>query len=126
MNNYSEITDWIDNRLNRNSLLPSNRWFEIDNLNIYLRVTKRVINTPEFIATIDIASVTAISEEYMGQGRFTNLLSHIENTYPNICIYVESVLNEWFLNFLISRGYKLVDNTNLTPCVYQLNRNTNG
>lgn len=126
MNNYSEITDWIDNRLNRNSLLPSNRWFKIDNLNIYLRVTKRVINAPEFIATIDIASVSAISDKYMGQGRFTNLLSHIENTYPNVCIYVESVINESLINFLISRGYKLVNDTSLTPNFYQLKRDING
>lgn len=118
--NYSEITNWIDDNLVKNSLVSNNKWFEIDNLSIYLRISHRLINNV-FVKTIDISSVSITSEEFISQGRFTKLLVHLENKYTNNYIYVENLLNNRLLLFFIRRGYTLqpIIEYNV-PCVVKI------
>lgn len=102
---FEEISNFIQKSISKKSILNSREWFENEQLKIYIRYTpKRFING-NYISTIDIASIT-VNEEYQNKGIFTNLLSNIENKFNKIPIYVESILNDDFKQWLIKRGYK--------------------
>ena len=102
---FEEISNFIQNSMLKKSILNSREWFENEQLKIYIRYTPMRLINGNYISTIDIASVI-VNEEYRHKGIFTNLLSNIENKFNEIPIYVESILNDDFKQWLIKRGYK--------------------
>ena len=102
---FEEISNFIQNSMLKKSILNSREWFENEQLKIYIRYTPMRLINGNYISTIDIASIT-VNEKYQNKGIFTNLLSNIENKFNEIPIYVESILNDDFKQWLIKRGYK--------------------
>lgn len=91
------------------SRFSSSKWFDNEHINLYIRYTRRFVNG-ELINTIDIASIS-VPLEWQGYGVFSGILSSIETTYPTVPIFVESILNNVFKQWLIRRGYVVVPNT---------------
>ena len=102
---FEEISKFIQESMLKKSILNSREWFENEQIRIYIRYTPMRLINGNYISTIDIASVI-VNEKYRSKGIFTNLLSNIENKFNKIPIYVESILNEDFKEWLIKRGYK--------------------
>lgn len=107
----SEIFNFIDTAIAANKRFNSGEWFELDQIKIYLRYTPQRSINGKMQTTIDIASV-GVLPEFQGTGLFTNILTSIETRYPNIPIFVESIINDKFYDWFIKRGYKPVINTN--------------
>ena len=59
--------------------------------------------------TLDIANVTA---KHPGKGTFTKLVERLRHDYPGMSIFVESVLNERFVEMLPRLGFVLVERSN--------------
>jgi hypothetical protein len=53
-----------------------------------------------------IANVTA---KHPGTGAFTRLLKHLNYDYPDLTIYIESVMNKRFKRYLIEAGFTIVN-----------------
>lgn len=102
---FEEISKFIETSILKKSMLNSREWFENDQMRIYIRYTPMRLINGNYISTIDIASVS-INENFQNKKLFTNLLSNIENKFNKIPIYIESILNDNFKDWLIKRGYK--------------------
>lgn len=81
---------------------PSNAWVhEAGFESLYVRYTQRPIMGC-FRETLDIGSVTATQP---GNAAFTRLVERINQTYPDLTLYVENVLNEAFAKKLRDLGF---------------------
>jgi hypothetical protein len=69
-----------------------NLWVSCGRLKIYLRKSP----------LLTVANVTKLPK-YQGNGEFTRFLDYIEGRFS--CIYIEQVLNERLVGFLLRRGY---------------------
>ncbi len=68
---------------------------------LYVRSTQRF-----GVETIDLANLEA---EVPGSGAFTQLVNHLRSAYPDLGIYVESVLNTRFIRKLTAMGFARCD-----------------
>lgn len=73
---------------------------------LYVRVTRRYILGKVAHPVLDIAYVEAIKP---GNGTFTGLVKKLQGKYPDLNIFVESVLNKRFRSKLLSLGFKNAD-----------------
>jgi len=74
-----------------------------DNIKIYVRKSKRFIEN-ELRNFLDLASIQVYNT---GEKIFTNLLIQIEKEFPNINLFIESILTERFLEFFLKNNFKL-------------------
>lgn len=119
MNDFiNQIHEFLDSEISKNKKLNSQKWIESDTIKLYIRYTPQRFINEKLITTIDIAAIS-IAPRLQGKGIFTNILESIETKYSNIPIFVESIENQRLYNWLIKRGYKLVQNT--TNCVISNN-----
>lgn len=96
---YSPIKEFLDAR----ERCPPNKWFYLEDINLYLRKSKRMIEG-ELTFCVDIASV---SVEHKGQGEFSRFLDWLISNYSeSSVIFVESVLENRLNNFLERKGFK--------------------
>lgn len=90
---------------------PVNSWLRLEafDMTLYARRTTRYIRG-EKVETVDLASVE-IDEEAREQGQFKRFLFLLESycKQHNLTVYVESVLVPYLADFLLKRGYKIVE-----------------
>ena len=79
---------------------------------LYVRIGPRYINGKKYNRVLDLANFEA--SDY-GKGTFTNLVTRLRDTYPDLPLFVESVLNPRLPNKLLSLGFTYVPNSN-PPC----------
>lgn len=82
---------------------------------LYVRYTRRYLDNKVCAPVLDIAAIEA---QKKGKQAFTNLVNRIRNTYPQLYIYVENVLNPRFKNKLIKLGFIQVGTDNISPSFY--------
>lgn len=78
-------------------------YFESHGLTVYLRHTKRLLNSSMLEEVIDVANVVAHSP---GQGCFTRFLDDLEASVP--AVYVECIQEPRLIEFLLARGYQFM------------------
>ena len=81
---------------------------------LYVRYTRRYILGEMKYPVLDLATVEA---EKKGHGTWTRLIDRIRSEYPELHIFVESVLNERFVKKLESMGFQNLGPDG-TPCFY--------
>ncbi len=69
---------------------------------LYVRLGSRNIDGVTYPRVLDIANVTARKP---GRGTFGRLLELLEADYPDVAVYVESVLNPRLLGWLPRHGF---------------------
>ena len=79
-----------------------NKWIQIAGLKIYVRQSYRNHNQVA-IQCLDLASIEATDK---GNGLFTAILDAILRKYTNYNIFVESILQQRFYDFLIRQGFE--------------------
>lgn len=97
-----QIQEFLDDKNGRAAWLKDRR-FEM-----YVRKAVHLNEEGRLTLTLDIANIVC---RRPGRGYFTKLLANLE-TIAHAPIYIESVINEELVPFLIKRGYKKVPNTN--------------
>lgn len=70
---------------------------------LYVRYGSRYILT-QYDNVLDIANIT-VEENRRGQGVFTNLVTRLRKDYPDVHIYVESVLEIRLGRHLLKMGF---------------------
>lgn len=90
------------------SSYPPNAWIRERNISIYVRKSSRYINNNN-IPCLDIGSVQ-VDEKYQKKGIFSAFLYRFEQeaTKLNRGVYVESILNPFLVNYLLTKGYDYV------------------
>jgi hypothetical protein len=78
-----------------------NEWIVVDGFKMYVRKSKRFYNNG-FIDCLDLATVQA---DVMGTGLFTKILTKLLHDYPNINIFVESIVNTRLIPFFKKFGF---------------------
>ena len=100
---------------------PLNRaWVTDGNLDIYVRLALHNCQGSG-LKTLDLANFEIADEDLRGQGEFTRFLEKAERVAKELerTVYVESIMNDRLLGFLIRRGYRLVDQwANPAPSVF--------
>lgn len=87
---------------------PSNAYVEEAGWDaLYVRLTKRHIDGIIYEPVLDLANLV-VEEELRGTGLFTRLVERIRKTWPDLHIYVESVLEPRFDRHLTKEGYRRV------------------
>jgi hypothetical protein len=81
---------------------PYNAWVtEPGFAELYVRVSWRPLEN-KMVQVIDLANITATKP---GNGAFTKLVAKLREKYPELGIYVESVLNPRFDAKLLKMGF---------------------
>ena len=80
-------------------------WLHSDHMSIYVRKGTHVDENNEIRKFIDLANIQ-VDIGYRGEGRFTNLLCHLEEQKYYEGIFVEAILNRRLWEFLVDRGYQ--------------------
>ena len=95
-----------------------NQWIYEKFLHAYVRRSQRLLNG-KMDFCLDIASVE-VDEKHRGKGIFVKFLTKAEQEAKkmNRKVFVESILNEKLLNFLLNRGYVMCENSN-PPSVFK-------
>lgn len=91
----------------RGRIVGLSQWVEGDGVKVYLRVSKRFVED-SYPWGVTIASID-VSEKLQRQGRFKALLVLCEEfikRHDLAFVYVESVINEDLLAFLLTQGFK--------------------
>jgi len=86
--NYSDILSEIDTFLKSGI---RNTYVNDDKITMYIRKSQRLVNK-QTVKFFDIGNIS-IDENYWGKGIFTNLISNLISKYPDMNIFVESILN---------------------------------
>ena len=86
--NYSDILSEIDTFL-KSSI--RNVYVNDDKITMYIRKSQRLVNK-QTVKFFDIGNIS-IDENHWGKGIFTNLISNLISKYPDMNIFVESILN---------------------------------
>lgn len=86
--NYSDILSEIDTFL-KSSI--RNTYVNDDKITMYIRKSQRLVNK-QTVKFFDISNIS-IDENHWGKGIFTNLISNLISKYPDMNIFVESILN---------------------------------
>lgn len=84
-----------------------NAWIDYGPLSIYVRKGIHSIGK-EYKDTFDLANMHISDDRKKRQGTFTKFLEMVEENV-DVPVYVENILNEWMIDFLIERGYNIVD-----------------
>lgn len=82
---------------------------------LYVRYTRRYLDKKVCAPVLDIAAIEAKKK---GKQAFTNLVTRIRQTYPQLYIYVENVLNPRFKLKLITLGFTQHGPDEFSPSFY--------
>lgn len=85
----NQISDFLNSNLR-------NTWIGNDSIRIYIRKSKRVYNK-EMLDFFDFASIDVAETS---NGLFTQILKRFEEIYPNMNIFIESVLTDRFASYI--------------------------
>ena len=111
INIFDEIDKFIESP-------AKNQWIHSNEMYIYVRKSKRLIGT-EYVDFFDLATINVNSP---GKGVFTKFIDEFVKRYPDLNIYIESVLTERFRNFISCKlkfeKYPIYDN-----CFYKISEN---
>lgn len=96
-----------------------NIWLGDADLQVYVRKGRRYLGGDKLVHVRDIANISATEP---GKGIGTSFIreAHALNPFP--ITYIESILNESFLNHLLRDGWLLVKRHE-PPCVYKEKEN---
>ena len=101
-------------------LLP-NHWIREHQIDVYVRKSKRYINSQMF-PFLDIGTVT-VDAKHRHRGIFTAFLDRFENEARKLKrgVYIESILNPRLYQFLLKIGYIPVPGIDpISPSVYKI------
>jgi hypothetical protein len=104
------LDQFLDKHLSKlpGQLFPVRAYIEEPGFNsLYVRLSARFIDDALFFPVFDVASLEVRNK---GQGVFTRRIQQVRAKYPNLPIYVESVVNERFARYLLKQGFELVRN----------------
>jgi hypothetical protein len=102
---HSALTPTLDEFLSQGEGRPRNAYVREPGFEkLYVRIGHRYLQGKRRV-TLDIANVVA---EKPGSGVFTRLVERLNKEYPNVGIFVESVLNTRFHNKLYELGFYFV------------------
>lgn len=93
------------------------KWFVYPEFKLYVRKSLRRKNrSEEFIQTFDLATIEVAQPN---QGTFTSILPIIEEVafQKYTQIYVENVIDYWFVDFFERNGYIVVSTDGLSSCL---------
>ncbi|HWG89150.1 MAG TPA: hypothetical protein VN679_15300 [Candidatus Acidoferrales bacterium] len=100
---------------------PCNQWFAFGPMQIYMRRSVRCLHgTDETVRALDIANVE-VAQSQRGKGLFGRLLNAVDAvgaTTGTHIIYVESVLNDRFADYLKRHGF-IYDTDTQPPSFYR-------
>jgi hypothetical protein len=102
------LDEFISSRVDNLKVFPRNayvthpRW-----KHIYVRVNPRMIDGVMQPMVIDLANIEA---KKPGSGAFRALVTHLQETYPKVPIYVEQVQTDSFAAILLHMGFKQREN----------------
>ena len=85
----NQISDFLNSNLR-------NTWIGNDSIRIYIRKSKRGYNK-EMLDFFDFASIDVAETS---NGLFTQILKRFEEIYPNMNIFIESVLTDRFASYI--------------------------
>lgn len=85
----NQISDFLNSNLR-------NTWIGNDSIRIYIRKSKRGYNK-EMLDFFDFASIDVAETS---NGLFTQILKRFEEIYPNMNIFIESVLTYRFASYI--------------------------
>lgn len=77
-----------------------NTWIYLDTMHVYIRKSHKTYDY-KIVECLDLANIEVFEP---GKGIFTKTLDEILKKYDNI--YVESILNRRFYEFLINKGFE--------------------
>ena len=96
------LAEFIERNKGGKPIFARNEWLQGDDMEVYVRKSvPRYLNDGDKYVTLDIANVTVY---HKSQGHFTEFLEKAEELSP-WPIYVESVLQPRFGEFLKRAGY---------------------
>ena len=94
-------------------LFPVRAYVEEPGFNsLYVRLSGRLIDDELLFPVFDVASVEVREK---GQGTFTRRIRQVREKYPNLPIYVESVVNGRFAKYLERIGFEVVNAEQKSP-----------
>jgi hypothetical protein len=88
-----DILDQISDFLKSNM---KNTWIGNDSISIYIRKSKRLYNN-NMLDFFDFATIDVVET---GNGLFTQIIKQFEELYPNMNIFIESVLTDRFASYI--------------------------
>lgn len=90
-------------------LMGVTSWLYYEEFSVFIRITKHLLHG-DFCETIDISNIS-VHSEYQKQGVFKQFLADIESlaVEHNKVVYVESILNDHLLNYLVKKDYTITD-----------------
>ena len=98
-----------------------NAWISERNIKVYVRKSIRLFGK-EMHQCLDLASVE-VDEDKRRQGVFTTFLKRFEEEAKKLgrAVFVESIMEHRFKDYLLKNGYQLVPGTpDLAPSVYKI------
>lgn len=95
-----------------------NQWIYTDEMSIYVRKSKRPL-CGELIDFFDLATINVTCP---GKGMFTKFINEFMKKYPDLNIYIESVLTARFQNFIYNK-LKFKRYYMYEGCFYKLSEN---
>jgi hypothetical protein len=105
----------LDEFMNQTSRIRNAYVEHPDWADLYIRHTKRFVERIYYPKVVDLANIRAKNPR---TGAFTRLVSHLREKYPDMGIFVESVLNRSFAEKLPSLGFKYVGPSEFCPCYF--------
>jgi len=91
-----------------------NVWLGDSHLQVYVRKGRRYLEGDKLIHMLDIANISATEP---GKGIGTAFIREAHVINPFSITYIESILNDQFLDHLLREGWILAERCN-PPCVY--------
>ena len=86
------------------------KWIDDDDMKVYVRKGRHILQGGKVRVTLDIANVT-VEEDKRGKGIFSNFLEKAHEMNPWDATYVECVHNQDLAVFLLKSGWMMVDPT---------------
>jgi hypothetical protein len=97
------ITDQLDDFMESSF---NNLWLNDDILSIYVRKGNHLFRG-EILATLDVANIGTIPDEYKGKGHFKRFMKKAESI--GLPIWVECIHNPDLVQMLVKHGYIIMD-----------------
>ena len=95
-----------------------NAWLESKDLRVYVRKSRRLLNTYALHDCLDIATLE-ITESKQRKGLGSGFIRQAPELNPYEYTYLENVLNPGFLKHLTNAGWFPVNTESLDTCLYR-------
>lgn len=104
----NQLKDFVEK--NKNAIYCHPQWFEDDNMKVYVRKGRHILQGSKLQVCLDIASVEVV-EDKRGKGIFTEFLAKAHEINPWEATYVECVNNTNLAAFLLKSGWMMAQNS---------------